>query len=79
VTFPPAFVHAGSAGVRVLTADGRDTTYDRDPGDGYLAEWRALAELVDSGMPVEYDELLDDVRYASTLADQAAALAGVPA
>ena len=79
VTFPPAFVHAGSAGVRVLTADGRDTTYDRGPDDGYLAEWRALAELIDSGIPVEYDELLDDVRYSVGLADRAAALAGAPA
>ncbi len=79
VTFPPAFVHAGSAGVRVLAADGRDTSYDRDADDGYLAEWRALAELVDGGMPVEYDELLDDVRYATELADRSALLAGVPA
>lgn len=79
VTFPPAFVHAGSAAVRVLTADGRDTRYDRDPDDGYLAEWRALAELIDGGMPVEYDELLDDVRYAVALADEAAVRAGVPA
>ncbi|WP_194396810.1 Gfo/Idh/MocA family protein [Microbacterium atlanticum] len=79
VNFPPAFVHAGSAGVRVLAADGRDTAYDRHPDDGYVAEWRALAELIDSGMPVEYDELLDDVRYTVALADQAAALAGVTA
>lgn len=79
VTFPPAFVHAGSAGVRVLLADGRDTTYDPDPDDGYVAEWRALAELIDSGMPVEYDELLDDVRYTVALADQASSMAGVRA
>ncbi|WP_341995996.1 Gfo/Idh/MocA family oxidoreductase [Microbacterium sp. LWH7-1.2] len=79
VAFPPAFVHAGSAGVRVQTADGRDTTYDRDPDDGYVAEWRALAELIDSGLPVEYEELLDDVRYTVGLADEAASFAGVPA
>jgi predicted dehydrogenase len=74
VSFPPAFVHAGAARVRVRTADGRDTTYAHDPGDGYVAEWRALAELIESGMPVEYDELLDDVRYALRLADDAARL-----
>lgn len=79
VTFPPAFVHAGSAGVRVLSADGRDTTYDPDADDGYLAEWRALAELIDSGMPVEYDELLDDVRYTVQLADEASGVAEVGA
>jgi predicted dehydrogenase len=74
VTFPPAFVHAGSATVRVLAADGRDTTYARDDDDGYLAEWRALAELLDTGLPVEYDELLDDARYGLRIATDAAAL-----
>ena len=79
VTFPPAFVHAGSARVKVLSADGRDTTYGRVAEDGYLAEWRALAELLESGMPVEYEELLDDARYALGLADEAAALIGAAA
>ena len=65
VTFPPAFVHAGSARVRVLAAGGNDTAYGRVADDGYIAEWRALSELLASGMPVEYDELLDDVRYPS--------------
>ncbi|MEU1971454.1 Gfo/Idh/MocA family oxidoreductase [Microbacterium sp. NPDC019599] len=74
VTFPPAFVHAGAARIRVRSADGRDTTYAHDPRDGYVAEWRALAELLDSGMPVEYDELLDDVRYGLLLAESAAGL-----
>jgi predicted dehydrogenase len=79
VTFPPAFVHAGSARVRVLSADGRDTAYGRVAEDGYLAEWRALAELLGNGMPVEYQELLDDARYALRLADEAAALIGAAA
>ena len=76
VTFPPAFVHAGSARVRVLAAGGNDTAYGRVADDGYIAEWRALSELLASGMPVEYDELLDDVRYSLRLADEAAALVG---
>ncbi|WP_193598061.1 Gfo/Idh/MocA family protein [Microbacterium sp. YJN-G] len=76
VTFPPAFVHAGGAEVRVRTADGRDTLYSQGAIDGYIAEWRALAELLDAGLPVEYDELLDDARYALRLADEAAALVG---
>jgi predicted dehydrogenase len=79
VTFPPAFVHAGSASVRVCAIDGRDTTYLRDDRDGYVAEWTALADLLASGEPVEYDELLDDVRYALRLAEDAAILAGVTA
>ncbi len=44
VTFPPAFVHGGSAAVVCARADGRDTTYPRDADDGYVAEWRALAD-----------------------------------
>lgn len=79
VAFPPAFVHAGSASVRVCAIDGRDTTYLREERDGYVAEWTALADLLASGEPVEYDELLDDVRYALRLAEDASALAGVTA
>lgn len=79
VSFPPPFVHAGGARVRVRAADGRDTIYAHDPGDGYVAEWRALAELLDAGLPVEYDELLDDARYALRLADAAAELIGAAA
>jgi len=79
VSFPPPFVHAGGARVRVRTADGRDTIYAHDPGDGYVAEWRALAELLDAGLPVEYDELLDDARYALRLAEAAADLMGASA
>lgn len=74
VTFPPAFVHTGSASVRVLAPDGRDTTYARAAEDGYLAEWRALAQVLGDGFPVEYEELLDDVRYGLRLARDAAAL-----
>jgi predicted dehydrogenase len=74
VSFPPAFVHAGSASVRVLAADGRDTTYAREAENGYLAEWRALAQVLTDGVPVEYDELLDDVRYGLRLAEDAASL-----
>ena len=54
----------------------RRTTYPIDPDDGYLAEWRALADLLSGASVVEYDELLDDARYALTLADAAAELIG---
>lgn len=74
VSFPPAFVHAGSAAVRVTSASGRVTTYPPTADDGYLAEWRALADVLNGVSVVEYDELLDDARYALALADAAAAL-----
>lgn len=79
VSFPPAFVHAGSARVHLRSADGRETTFAHDADDGYVAEWRALADLLDGGLPVEYDELLDDVRYSLRLAEDAAALVGAVA
>lgn len=69
VEFPPAFVHAGSARARVRATDGRVTDYRQDPDDGYVAEWRALAALLEGGVAVEYDHLLDDALYAIGLAD----------
>jgi len=72
VEFPPAFVHAGSARARVWAADGRYTEYHPDPDDGYVVEWRALADLLDGGRAVEYDHILDDALFAIDLADAAA-------
>jgi predicted dehydrogenase len=76
VSFPPAFVHAGSAEVRVESGMGKHTTYPIDADDGYLAEWRALADLLRGSSVVEFDELLDDARYAIALADAASELIG---
>lgn len=76
VSFPPAFVHAGSAAVTVRAADGTRTTYPRQSEDGYEAEWRALAALAEGRSPVEYDEILADARFALALADAAAAATG---
>jgi predicted dehydrogenase len=72
VDFPPAFVHAGSAAVRVRSGDVRETTYRRDAEDGYEGEWRALAALLDGSATTEYHEILDDARFAIALADAAA-------
>jgi predicted dehydrogenase len=74
VSFPPAFVHTGSAVVGVSGSPGKHITYPTDPDDGYLAEWRTLAEVLNGTSVVEYDELLDDARYAVALADAAAEL-----
>ncbi|UZX01795.1 Gfo/Idh/MocA family oxidoreductase [Arthrobacter sp. CDRTa11] len=73
VNFPPAFVHAGSAATRVRGVDGQWAEYTRDPEDGYVAEWRLLAALLEGSAPVEYDELLADSHFAIDLADAAAA------
>ena len=73
VEFPPSFVHAGSATVRVRHDDLRSTTYRRDAEDGYVREWRALAALLDGTATIEYHEVLDDAVFAIELADAAAA------
>jgi len=73
VDYPPAFVHAGSATVRVRATDGRLTEYRADPEDSYVREWRALAALADGSNPTEYDEILADALFALDVADGAAA------
>lgn len=72
VDFPPAFVQAGSATVRVRNVDGQWVTYPRDTEDGYEAEWRLLASLMQGAVPVEYDELLADAHYAIDISEAAA-------
>jgi predicted dehydrogenase len=74
VEFPPAFVHAGSASVTVRVGSGTETRFSAVAEDGYLEEWRALADAMDRGLPVEYGELLDDSLYAIAIADAAAEL-----
>ena len=76
VEFPPSFVHAGSATVRVRGGDVRATTYRREAEDGYVREWRALAALLDGTATMEYHEVLDDAIFAIDLADAAAAAIG---
>ncbi|THG31635.1 Gfo/Idh/MocA family protein [Naasia lichenicola] len=71
VEFPPAFVHDGSARVRVWGPNEHLTEYPRERNDGYLEEWLALAALLDGGEPVEYDSILDDAIFAIRLADAA--------
>ena len=48
-----------------VRATGACTTYPQRADDGYLAEWRALARrAATASVEIEYDELLDDARYA---------------
>ncbi|WP_173921646.1 Gfo/Idh/MocA family protein [Agromyces sp. Marseille-P2726] len=72
VEFPPAFVHAGSATVRVRAGDVRTTSYRREPDDGYLREWQALDALLEGAATMEYHEVLDDALFTIALADAAA-------
>ena len=71
ISFPPAFVHAGSAGVIVRGITGHRTDYPRESVDGYVAEWRGLASLLSSDEPREYDEVRADGHYAVDVADAA--------
>ncbi|MFT3797582.1 Gfo/Idh/MocA family oxidoreductase [Microbacterium sp.] len=73
VEFRPAFTHDGSAAVRVRSADGRIVEHPRDPGDGYVQEWAAVAAALDGRSPVEYDDVRADAHYAIALAEGAAA------
>lgn len=72
IDFPPPFVHGGSARVRVRDEAGRVIRFPIEREDGYLREWRALAELLDGIGAMEYDELELDARFAIALADAAA-------
>lgn len=72
VDFPPPFVHAGSAAVRVRDEEGRILRFPVEPSDGYLEEWRALAALLRGDLPMEFEELEADARFAIILADAVA-------
>ncbi|WP_156761532.1 Gfo/Idh/MocA family protein [Microbacterium karelineae] len=74
IDHPPAFAHAGSTVVSVATADGRTTVFRRDPDDGYVGEWRALAAMLEGREEPQYDEMAADALYAIELADAAADL-----
>ncbi|PPF36941.1 Gfo/Idh/MocA family protein [Pseudoclavibacter sp. AY1H1] len=73
VDFPPAFVHDGAASVSVRGPEGGVAVPPRSQLDGYEAEWLALAELLSGEAPLEYEEQLEDTRYAIVLAEAVAA------
>ncbi|MDR0849482.1 MAG: Gfo/Idh/MocA family oxidoreductase [Propionibacteriaceae bacterium] len=75
LSFPPSYVHGGSARSRVTTADGSVRCWGPFAANGYEAEWRELIALLDGEKPPRYslETLLDDIGYAITLADLAAA------
>lgn len=75
ISFPPAFVHDGSAQVVVRRSNGQTVTYPRSDEDGYVAEWRTLAEMLRPGATREYGEILADAEYLTELAARVVALA----
>lgn len=70
--FPPPFVSAGGALIRVIDPEGRVTEHPIDADNGYLREWVEVAQLLDGERPVEYGELQADAHFAIDVADAAA-------
>lgn len=70
--FTPSYVHAGSA-VSTLSGGTAAVTYGPYDSNGYEAEWRELAEIVHGLRSApEPSRLIDDLRFALSLADAAA-------
>jgi len=71
--FPPSYVHAGSA-VSKLSTSAATQVFGPVDVNGYEVEWRELAGVVNGELaPPVISTLVDDVRFALTLADAAAA------
>lgn len=71
VEFPPSYVQAGSAVSTVRTGESA-WTFGPVAANGYEGEWTEIAAIVrgDSAPPI-LDDLVDDLRFALTLADAA--------
>lgn len=69
LSFPPSYVHAGSATATVRSA-AASLVFGPHPVNGYEAEWHELLGILD-GAPPRYgiDHLVDDLAYAMSLAD----------
>ncbi|WP_066517438.1 Gfo/Idh/MocA family protein [Curtobacterium ammoniigenes] len=71
IDFTPSYVHAGS-GTAVVTLDGERTVFGPFAQNGYEAEWRYLAALVEGrAEPLHTADLIEDVTFALTIAKQA--------
>lgn len=75
VRFTPSYVQAGSA-TTTVSASGEDRTIHPATHNGYEAEWRELAAVVDGAPPQRpLTTLIDDVAFAVDFAEQAASVA----
>lgn len=79
VTFPPSYVHAGSATARLVNGP-RGTVYGPYGEDGYLAEWRHLAACArgETRPAAASPGAVEDLEFALTVADAAAGFLGEP-
>jgi len=72
--FPPSYVHAGSATTSLYRAD-QSRTFGPVSHNGYEGEWRHLAGVVrGEHAPPDLTTLIDDLRFAIAVADQATQL-----
>jgi myo-inositol 2-dehydrogenase / D-chiro-inositol 1-dehydrogenase len=70
--FTPSYVQAGSA-VSTLRSPAETRTFGPAPFNGYEGEWREIAAIVNDQAPApDLAGLIDDLRFALALADQAA-------
>jgi hypothetical protein len=73
IAFPPSYVQAGS-GVTTLHRRGQSQIFGPATHNGYEGEWRAIAGIVAGRQaPPPLSTLIDDLRFALQLADDAAA------
>jgi predicted dehydrogenase len=74
VTFPPSYVHAGSAATRLQLTDGATRQFGPHLEDGYLAEWTELFAVMEGQPPLHPpSEAVADLDYALDLAEAAVA------
>ncbi|WP_426562112.1 Gfo/Idh/MocA family protein [Angustibacter sp. McL0619] len=70
--FTPSYVQAGSATTTLRTAGGT-RSFGPDTFNGYEGEWREIAAIVNEQAPApDLPGLIEDLRFALKLADQAA-------
>lgn len=74
IDFTPSFVPAGSGTLR-WTQGGMTTRHQPTASNGYAGEWEAMAAIL-SGAAPRPDPMgpIEDVRFALSIADQAAAM-----
>jgi predicted dehydrogenase len=75
IDFTPSFVRAGS-GVSTITTAGTTQVFNSVPANGYDMQWQTLAEIArgDRAHLPSLDGLVEDVRFAVSIADAAAEL-----
>jgi predicted dehydrogenase len=72
IDFTPSYVHAGSATSRIRKA-GHTTVLGPFSHNGYVGEWRKLAELASgTGQPPSAETLIHDLEFALAIAEAAA-------